>query len=452
MDAGNNGDRMPVKTWIRRIISAPLLYFIFMKIRPFTRKNVLLVMCTFALIAYSLYSFAVINRLKAETTGITQAYAELIETIVSGAMTTQELHSALGRVLDKATNPVIITDTAWRPILWNNIYVGNRNTSRKKLLSSATDATHRNYLTRKIASLRKTFTPRPIYFNKQENRLMGYLVYGNSTLIRSLYLMPFLEIGLGAAFIILLYLAFHNIRVTERSNLWVGLAKETAHQLGTPISSLMGWVEYARTILDDMTTDPQRELRQILGDMNSDLTRLSKITARFSQIGSTPSMSPCDLCNILNDVSSYFKIRLPLLRKRIWIEYDFNKMPLIQANRDLLEWVFENMLKNAIDAITCNEGKIGIKTEYIAPKQLVRITISDNGQGISWESQKKIFSPGFTTKRRGWGLGLTLAKRIIEDYHKGSIYIAWSQRDKGTIFNVDLPVSKKNGSPASITA
>ncbi|MBN1578563.1 MAG: GHKL domain-containing protein, partial [Chitinispirillaceae bacterium] len=110
---------------------------------------------------------------------------------------------------------------------------------------------------------------------------------------------------------------------------------------------------------------------------------------------------------------------------------------------------FENMLKNAIDAISSNDGKIGIKTEHLADDHIVRIQISDNGHGISWETQKKIFSPGFTTKRRGWGLGLTLAKRIIEDYHKGEIYIAWSQLDKGAIFNVDLPVSKKNAGMVS---
>ncbi|MBN1578347.1 MAG: HAMP domain-containing histidine kinase, partial [Chitinispirillaceae bacterium] len=328
-----------MKTWIRKIIAAPLLYFFFMKIRPFTRKNVLLVLCSFALIGYSIFSFAVIGRLKAETTGLTQAYAELIQTTVSGTMTYGEIQGVLRRVLDKAINPIIVTDSAWRPILWTNIYRKNRLFGEKEPLPEKLNDVQQHYLDRKIVSLRTSFKPRPIYFSKDGGRLMGYLVYGNSMLIRSLYFMPFLEIGLGAAFIILLYLAFHNIRVTERSYLWVGLAKETAHQLGTPISSIMGWVEYLRTILEDAPIDQPRKVRQILNDMNNDLNRLSKITARFSQIGSTPSMVPCDLRHILTDVSSYFTVRLPLLRKHITIEYDFNRLPLVHANRDLLEWV-----------------------------------------------------------------------------------------------------------------
>lgn len=434
-----------MKSWLKKIVAAPLLYFVFMKIRPFTRRNFLLVLCAFALIAYSIFSSTVINRMKAETTSLTKSYVELIQKTISRNMSYDEIHAILKTILSEAINPIIVTDTALHPILWSNIYIKNSPLSSKQLLPDSLNEGQHRFLLQKITSMRKTTRPFPVYFTKGSNRdsLMGYLVYGNSVLIRSLYLMPFLEIGLGAAFIILLYLAFHNIRVTERSNLWVGLAKETAHQLGTPISSIMGWVEYIRATLDtDASIDP-RELHQILIDIDNDLSRLTKITARFSQIGSTPSMVPCDLRNILTDVSAYFKMRLPLLKKRITIEYDFNKLPLIQANRDLLEWVFENMLKNAIDAITGTEGKIGIKTEHIIADKIVRVQVSDNGKGISWDSQKNVFSPGFTTKRRGWGLGLTLAKRIIEDYHKGEIYIEWSQRDKGTIFNVDLPVSKK---------
>ena len=432
-----------MKNWLKKIADAPLLYFLFMKIRPYTRKNILLVICTFALIVYSLFSFAVINRLKAETTGITKSYAELIQTTISGTMSYEEINSVLKKILSNSTNPLIFTGSKFSPILWSNVYQKETFFSKKELLPDSLDEKQRLYLDEKIQSFKNSSKPLPIYLNKGEGRLLGYLVYGNSKLIRSLFLMPFLEIGLIAAFIVLLYLAFHNIRITERSNLWVGLAKETAHQLGTPISSIMGWVEYLRSSMDDDGLPDVRETHQILNDMSNDLKRLSKITSRFSHIGSTPSMVPCDLRNVLTDVSSYFKMRLPLLKKRIVIEYDFNQMPLVHANRELLEWVFENMLKNAIDAITRNSGRIGIKTDYIAHDKIIRIQVSDNGKGISWEAQKRVFSPGFTTKRRGWGLGLTLAKRIIEDYHKGEIYIEWSQHNKGTIFNVDLPVNEK---------
>jgi Signal transduction histidine kinase len=147
---------------------------------------------------------------------------------------------------------------------------------------------------------------------------------------------------------------------------------------------------------------------------------------------------------VLEDAMGYFKMRLPLLGKRIEIKSHFNALPRVLVNKELLGWVFENLLKNSVDAIIKNDGCIEIRTEYVAVDKIVRIYHSDNGKGISWEDQKKIFAPGFTTKKRGWGLGLTLAKRIIEDYHQGHIYVNWSQKEKGTVFCIDLPVE---GSP-----
>jgi len=414
-----------------------------MKIRPFTRKNTLLVLSAVALIGYSIFSCTIIGRLKAETRGITQSYADLIQLTISRTMSYGEIHDALRKIISNATNPIVVTDSLWNPILWNNLHIDKNDNGRTSLSRESLSPGELRILNSKIASLRGSFKPRPIYFNKESGTLFGYLVYGNSLLIRSLFIMPFVEISLGVLFIMLLYLAFHTIRVTERSNLWIGLAKETAHQLGTPISSIMGWVEYMRSVIDSDEEFNAAEAHQIMNNMDNDLRRLTKITARFSQIGSFPSMVPCDLRCILTDVSSYFQLRLPLLRKRISIEYDFNQLPLVDANIELLEWVFENLLKNAIDAIIRDDGQIKIRTEHIIVDNIVRIQIVDNGKGISWESQKKVFSPGFTTKRRGWGLGLTLAKRIIEDYHKGEIYIKWSQKEKGTVFNVDLPVSNQ---------
>lgn len=411
-----------------------------MKIRPFTHRNTLLVLCSCLLIGYSIFSFTVISRLKSETTGLTEAYAKLIQHAISGSMSTDEIQNALKDIIANAINPIIVTDSLWNPLLCNNIFP--KKLTRKSQVFSVENlnTNELNWLKKKITSMRRNFTPRAIHLNHSTNQRFGYLVYGNSMLIRSLFIMPFLEISLIAAFIMLLYLALHNIRVTERSNLWIGLAKETAHQLGTPISSIMGWIEYMRSVILDGTFTND-EFLQIMDNMDNDISRLKKITARFSQIGSCPALVPCNISAILTDVSSYFQLRLPLLRKRISITYDFNDLPLVDANKDLLEWVFENLLKNAIDAITRNDGEIIIKTESIVTENTVRIQISDNGKGISWESQKSVFSPGYTTKRRGWGLGLTLAKRIIEDYHKGKIYIKWSQKDKGTIFYVDLPVS-----------
>jgi signal transduction histidine kinase len=234
--------------------------------------------------------------------------------------------------------------------------------------------------------------------------------------------------------------------ITERSNLWVGLAKETAHQLGTPISSLMGWVEYMKTIRDaDDEIDPEifiNQIQDICDDMHKDLTRLQKITSRFSQIGSKPALKINNINEIIEENMKYFRTRLPLLGKRIEIRNYPCTDPNVPLNKDLIEWVLENLFKNAIDAIKKNEGIIEIKTEYIECDNILRIQHIDNGRGISWDEQKNVFTPGYTTKIRGWGLGLTLAKRIVEDYHHGRIYVSWSQRNKGTAINIDLPVNR----------
>jgi signal transduction histidine kinase len=208
----------------------------------------------------------------------------------------------------------------------------------------------------------------------------------------------------------------------------------------------MGWVEFMKgTTPDDEGFDPAvlvKQMHTICDDMENDITRLRKITNRFSQIGSTPVLIRRNVNAVVEDAKKYLAMRLPLLKKRIELVSAYGELPEVAVNRDLLEWVFENLTKNSIDAITGDRGKIEIKTEYVDAERLVRVSLTDNGKGISWENQKKVFSPGYTTKKRGWGLGLTLAKRIVEDYHGGRIYVKWSQKNKGTVICVDLPVAR----------
>jgi signal transduction histidine kinase len=205
----------------------------------------------------------------------------------------------------------------------------------------------------------------------------------------------------------------------------------------------MGWVEYMRSVDDpEGRLDPKQclgQLASICNDMENDLKRLRMITNRFSQIGSKPAMESHNVNIMIEDAMKYFRARLPLLGKRIEMRADLQPLHDVECNRDLIEWVFENLLKNAIDAIQRDDGLIEVRTEFIDVDNLVRVYCSDNGRGISWEDQKKIFLPGYTTKKRGWGLGLTLAKRIIEDYHRGRIYVSWSQKGKGTVFCIDIP-------------
>jgi signal transduction histidine kinase len=419
----------------------PAFYHFLMRIRPFTGKYVLLLVCIAAFIWYAQYSRTIIMQLQEESLTVTQTYAELIRTAITERMNNEEMNVIFEEIIRKSNIPVIITDTSWAPLMWRNVVVGPFF-HRHEVATHDTTAEAMASIRSKLAEYRQTYNPKVLYISETKTKI-GYLVFGNSELIGSLSRMPYIEVGLVAAFIFFAFLGFHNIRITERSNLWVGLAKETAHQLGTPISSLMGWIEFIKsTGSQDEPLEAEEFVKQVhtvCENMETDLSRLRKVTSRFSQIGSVPALTPCDINTVLSDAAAYFRMRLPLLGKHIEIKLTCGDLPQVAANRYLIEWVFENLLKNSVDAITKPDGEIEIKTMYVESEHVVRITHSDNGKGISWDDQKKIFAPGFTTKKRGWGLGLTLAKRIVEDYHKGKIYLAFSQKDKGTVFCIDLP-------------
>jgi signal transduction histidine kinase len=423
--------------------TGPWLYQFFMTIEPFIGKHFLVLgFIAVGLVGYTLYTRDVVKRLKADAVNVTQTYAELIRAAISETMSNDQMNIIFDDILQKTNIPIVITDTAWTPLLWKNIRRGPIF-FRKDVTQQDTQPGTFRYVQGTTMDFVKKYEPKPLYI-KDTSTKFGYLVFGNSDLIIQLSMISLYEFGLVALFLFFLYLGFRSIRVTERSNLWVGLAKETAHQLGTPISSMLGWVEYVKMQSEAETSlEPEeyvKEVHKVCEHMEKDLSRLKKITSRFSHIGSVPALTPRDINSILEDAMGYFQTRLPLLGKHIEIKSQFGTLPPVAVNKELLEWVFENLLKNSVDAIVKNDGVIEIKTEYIACDRIVRVYHGDNGKGISWESQKRIFAPGYTTKKRGWGLGLTLAKRIVEDYHKGRIYVNWSQKDKGTVFCVDLPV------------
>ena len=423
--------------------AGPWFYRILMAVEPFIGKHLLVLGCVaVGLVAYTLYTKDIVKRLEADAVSMTQTYAELIRAAISESMSNDQMNIIFDEIIQKTDIPIVITDTSWTPLMWKNIRRGF-SFFRKEISQQDTAAFVRPFIRKKVSEFAKTYEPKPLYM-KETSSKFGYLVFGNSDLIVQLSRIPLYESGLVALFLFLVYLGFRSIRVTERSNLWVGLAKETAHQLGTPISSLMGWVEFIKSQSDiDAPLEPEEYVKRVhvvCDNMEKDLSRLKKITNRFSQIGSIPTLTPRDINGILQDAMGYFKTRLPLLGKHIDIKSQFNDLPYVAVNKELMEWVFENLLKNSVDAIIKNDGLIEIRTEFIECDKIVRIYHQDNGKGISWEDQKKIFAPGYSTKKRGWGLGLTLAKRIVEDYHKGRIYLNWSQKDKGTVFCIDLPV------------
>ncbi len=264
----------------------------------------------------------------------------------------------------------------------------------------------------------------PIRIDLSENDYL-LLYYRESNLLRNLRYYPFVQLIVIIVFIVAAYSAFSATQRAEQNQVWVGMSKETAHQLGTPISSLMAWIELLK--LQDI--DPE-----LIKEFEKDIHRLEKITERFSKIGSKPELVPSNIAEVLISTVSYLKTRSSDKVKFNLILGEDN-LPLIPLNAALFSWVIENLCKNAIDAMD-NTGSINILLQE--KENTLTIDVSDTGKGVAKANFKTIFQPGYSTKKRGWGLGLSLAKRIIENYHKGKIFIKWSEMGKGTTFRIVL--------------
>jgi hypothetical protein len=251
-----------------------------------------------------------------------------------------------------------------------------------------------------------------------------YLFYDESAILKSIYYYPYIQIGVILIFLLFTYFTFKFSKRDEQNRVWIGMAKETAHQLGTPTSSLLGWLEYLKTQpVDPMVTD----------EMNMDLIRLLKVIDRFSKIGSSTTLSEKDVCPIVENCINYFNTRMP---KNVALNFNKPQFPIVcMINDALFEWVIENVIKNAIDAL---QGKGEITVSMLQDDRHLHIDITDTGKGIPKSSFKRIFEPGYTTKTRGWGLGLSLSKRIIRDNHHGRIFVLRSEINHGTTMRIEL--------------
>ncbi len=254
-----------------------------------------------------------------------------------------------------------------------------------------------------------------------------HLYYEDSRLLKRLSYYPYIQLGVMIVFLLIVYFAVTSSKEAEQNKVWVGLSKETAHQLGTPISSLMAWLELLPELgLDEETT----------GEMGKDVRRLETIASRFSKIGSRPTLEAIDLSTLVTRASDYMVSRIS---SRIDFTRDFTDRPVpVLASPPLFEWVMENLIKNAVDAM---EGHGAIRVVLGTDSRMAFIEVSDTGKGINRKNFKNVFKPGFTTKKRGWGLGLTLAKRIVEQYHHGRIYVKESTPGQGTTFRIELPLN-----------
>jgi nitrogen-specific signal transduction histidine kinase len=311
--------------------------------------------------------------------------------------------------------PIIVTDANNHPKHWKNVPVASSDTTeaaRKKLFD--------------LMRMMKASGNQPLPVLVGENQI-DLFHYGDSEIIQNLRWLPWVEIAVAALFVIVGYTGFRNIKRSEERMVWVGLAKETAHQLGTPLTSLMGWIELLKSGKGSDTA---------LAEMQRDLTRLERVTARFSQIGSEPTLSSVHVNDVINETVDYFKMRLPKIGKSIAISAEIDSNPPVKINAELFSWVMENLIKNSIDALHTTGGTIKISCEEKGPWLFV--DVADNGSGILMKNRRNVFRPGFSTKTRGWGLGLSLARRIIEEHHKGRLSIKETSPGKGTVMRIAL--------------
>lgn len=313
-------------------------------------------------------------------------------------------------VINSASVPVIVTDETEKHVI---AYGGN--------LDSAKVYNSKN-LPKLIEKMKSENTPIKIELPGEQ---ICYVFYENSDVLRQLRLFPFFQFFIVLLFVGVGYLLFSEARKSEQDQVWVGMSKETAHQLGTPISSLMAWNE----ILKEMDVD-----KSIITEIDKDVHRLETIAQRFSKIGSIPELKDENLIIVIQEFLSYLQTRIS---KKIEMEFIYpkNKEIVLPLNRYLFEWVIENLCKNAVDAMA---GKGSIFIEILEEPTVVHVDIRDTGKGIPQNRQKTIFIPGYTSKERGWGLGLTLAKRIIKEYHDGKLFVKSSTIDVGTVMRITL--------------
>lgn len=306
--------------------------------------------------------------------------------------------------------PVILTDLKGKIIAHRNINLPKevKSTEREKILQ------------KELALMKVEHAP--ISSEK------SFIYYRNSYLISQLRYYPYAQLTAIAIFAFFAYSAFNYSRKAEQNRVWVGLAKETAHQLGTPLSSLMAWIEYFKS-------DPTMMNQEFIPELEKDIKRLETITTRFSNIGSVPILKEELLIQVIEENMAYLQKRISS-KVKITIQNNAQKA-YIKLNRYLFEWVIENISKNAVDAMSGGVGELKIIILDLN-KQQIAIDISDTGKGMSKNQMNRVFEPGFTTKKRGWGLGLALAKRIIEDYHQGKIFVKSSEVGKGTVFRIIL--------------
>ncbi len=382
-------------------------------------KWVILVISVVISVASIFYTNVLVDQLKERERNQVRLFARALE-YTSNDATSNILFITEEIIYKNNSIPTMLVNESGKILNYTNV----------DLDPAWSEARKEQELNRQLDEMKASFPPIPIILrdpSTQEEFGKQLVYYKNSFLLTQLIAYPYVQLSVIAIFAFISYLAFSYSKQAEQNRVWVGLAKETAHQLGTPLSSLMAWVEMLRE-------DPQFKGRGIVEELDKDVAKLRMVTERFSSIGSTPALKEENVHQLVTNVVSYLQ---PRVSNKVNFEvYALSESIRAQVHAPLFEWVVENLCKNAVDAIGTT-GTISIKI-LRGSERKVFIDISDTGKGIPKSVIPNVFKPGFTTKKRGWGLGLALAKRIIEIYHRGRIFVKHSEENQGTTFRIVL--------------
>ena len=384
-------------------------------------KIVLMIIAGLIAVGTLYYTQTLVAKLQEKERQIVELYAKGIEYLANTTNPDVDITFLFDNIIKPIDFPLIQSDAD------NNVY-SRTDVRNIEIDSNFTSDQFNKFIEKTLSEMDESHPPIEV---KYEGTTINKIHYGDSELIKQLRFYPYVQLIIAAMFIILGYIGFSSIKRSEQSNIWVGMAKETAHQFGTPISSLMGWLEMLK-----MNYQQADKVLDISEEISDDVEKLNRITYRFSKIGAKPELAKKNVIDEIKQVTTYFERRLPQTGKSVELKISGDEHAFAQINSELFEWVIENLIKNALDAIEGTKGRIDIQVKD--SKNKVEIEVTDSGKGIEIKRRKDVFRPGYSTKKRGWGLGLSLSKRIIEGYHGGKIFVKSSRPGEGTTFKIIL--------------